>query len=233
MKRTYLAFTSLLLSLLFVGPAGAQGRSNAEQERVIRETYRKLETYNAAAQIFQNEMTRKPIRDALSFELTAFRSGNVAEIINQRYADLVTLPAGDIISLTRGGHSFDDGPQEATFAAQWEHGHYAAVFDPVWTLTDVFHFEAAGNLVNRPWRWKTAGVRFGHESRLFRKRRSTSKEVSRSGNIRGRRKLAGPTKPWFHHVPKTVRKAKCVYRRNRGSTVQNCCGAFSRLGREK
>src|ERR1041384_1834417 len=142
MKRN-LTLTSLFLALLFTGSARAQKQSGAEQERVVRETYRKLETYNAAAQIFRNEMTRKPIRDALSFELKAFRSGNVAEIINQRYADLVTLPAGDVISLTRGGHSLDGGPQEATFAAGWERGRYASVFDPVWTLTDVFHFEAA------------------------------------------------------------------------------------------
>lgn len=138
-----LALTSLFLALLFTGSARAQKQPGTEQERVVRDTYRKLETYNAAAQIFQNEMARKPIRAAVSFELTAFRSGNVAEIINQRYADLVTLPAGDVVSLTRGGHSLDGGPQEASFAAQWEHGHYAAVFDPVWTLTDVFHFEAA------------------------------------------------------------------------------------------
>ena len=145
MKRNCLALTSLFLAVVFIGPAQAQGWSSTEQEKVVRETYRKLETYNAAAQIFQNEMTRKPIRAAatLSFELTGFRSGNVAEIINQRYADLVTLPAGDVVSLTRGGHSLDGGPQEATFAASWGPGHYAAVFDPVWTLTDVFHFEAA------------------------------------------------------------------------------------------
>lgn len=149
MKRPCLAFTSLLLALFFVGPAPtravAQGQSRKDQEKVVRETYRKLETYNAAAQIFQNESTRRPIRaDAnLSFELTAFRSGNVAEILNQRYADLVTLPTGDVVSLTRGGHSLDGGPQEATFAAQWEHGHYASVFDPVWTVADVFHFEVA------------------------------------------------------------------------------------------
>lgn len=149
MKTICLALTSLFLSalfvLLFAGPARAQQRISTEQERVVRETYRKLETYNAAAQIFQNEMTRKPIRTErnLSFELTDVRSGNIAEILNQRYAGLVTLPAGDVVSLTRGGHSLDGGPQEATFAAKWEHGHYAAVFDPEWTVTDVFHFEAA------------------------------------------------------------------------------------------
>lgn len=142
MKRN-LVLTSLFLTLLFTGSSRAQQQSGTKQERVVRATYRKLETYNAAAQIFQNEMTRKPVRTALSFELTGFRSGNVAEIINQRYADLVTLPVGDVVSLTRGGHSLDGGPQEATFDGEWAHGHYAAVFDPVWTLTDVFHFEAA------------------------------------------------------------------------------------------
>src|SRR6476619_3237069 len=129
MKRTCLALTSLLFAVIFTGPIRVQGRSGAEQERVVRETYRKLETYNAAAQIFQNEMTSRPSRAEvnLSFELTAFRYGVVAEILNQRYADLVTLPTGDVVSRTRGGHALDGGPQEATFGAQWEHGQYAAV----------------------------------------------------------------------------------------------------------
>ena len=170
MKRTYLVFTSLFLSLLFVGPAGAQGRSSAEQERVVRETYRKLETYNAAAQIFQNEMTRKPIRAEanLSFELSGFRSGNVAEILNQRYADLVTLPTGDIVSLTRGGHSLDGGPQEGTFAAAWQQGQYASVFDPVWTVADVFHFEAARYYDIRTYVAYQVTVKLDGRSRTYR-----------------------------------------------------------------
>ena len=55
----------------------------------------------------------------------------------------MTLPTGDVVSLTRGGHSLNGGPQEATFAAAWEPGQYASVFDPIWTCADVFHFEAA------------------------------------------------------------------------------------------
>jgi hypothetical protein len=134
-----LAITSLLF---LVTPVVAQDRS---LEKIVRETYRKLEHYNAAAQIFQNEYTRKTFRsDAnLSFELSDFKSGDVQEILHKRYADMVTLPTGDIVSLTRGGHSLDGGPQEATFAAAWEPGRYASVFDPMWTVADVFHFEAA------------------------------------------------------------------------------------------
>ena len=134
-----LVITSLVL---LATPVWAQDRS---LEKVVRETYRKVENYNAAAQIFQNEYTKKSLRsDAnLSFALSDFRTGDVRDILYKRYADLVTLPTGDIISLTRGGHSLDGGPQEATYAAAWEPGRYAAVFDPAWTIADVFHFEAA------------------------------------------------------------------------------------------
>ena len=142
MKRIVcLVFTSLL----FVTATTGQERANAVYEKMVRDTYRKLENYSVAAQVFQNENTPRPLRsDAnLRFELSDFRSGDVVEILYKPYADLVSLPAGDVVSLTRGGHSLNGGPQEATFAADWESGQYASVFDPVWTVSDVFHFEAA------------------------------------------------------------------------------------------
>ncbi|HKR22407.1 MAG TPA: hypothetical protein VJS17_07430, partial [Pyrinomonadaceae bacterium] len=113
------------------------------QEQSIRETYAKLESYNAAAQVLENEFAQKAIRveGSLRFELNDFRSGMIDEIVGQTYAGLVTLPTGDVISLTRGSHAQDGGPEEATFGAAWERGQYAAVFDPQWTVADVFHFE--------------------------------------------------------------------------------------------
>src|ERR1044072_2425889 len=143
MKRVVCLVVTVFLS--FVGSVLAQERSNPSQEKIVRETYRKLEIYNAAAQVFDNERTRRPFRStaSLKFELRVFRAGSVQEILNKPYAELVTMPTGDVVSLTRGGHSQDGGPQEATFAASWEHGQYASVFDPGWTVADVFHFEAA------------------------------------------------------------------------------------------
>ena len=139
MNRICLVVTSLFL---FVSTGFAQDRS---LEKVVRETYRKLENYNVAAQVFQNEYSRRPLRSdaGLRFELADFRWGDVRDVLYKRYAELVTQPTGDIVSLTRGGHSTDGGPQEATFAAAWEPGRYASVFDPQWTVADVFHFEAA------------------------------------------------------------------------------------------
>jgi len=169
MKRiACLSITSLFFSALFVTSAWA--RSNAVQEKIVRETYRKLETYNAAAQVYQNEISRKPLRSEanLTFELSDFRSGNIDVILNQRYAELVTLPAGEIVSLTRGGHSLDGGPQEATFAAVWEPGQYAAVFDPIWTIADVFHFEAARYYNIRSYLSYQVTVRLEGRSRTYR-----------------------------------------------------------------
>ena len=115
----------------------------AQHEKMIRDTYAKLESYNAAEQVLQNEFSRKPLRpDAtLRFELSDFRSGAIKEILNKPYVGLITLPTGDIVSLTRGSHVLDGGPEEATFAATWERGQYASVFDPQWTIADAFHFE--------------------------------------------------------------------------------------------
>ncbi|HEU4433621.1 MAG TPA: hypothetical protein VFR51_09505 [Pyrinomonadaceae bacterium] len=129
---------------IFIVVAICCARASALQpEKLIRETYAKLETYNAAAQVLENEFTSKPFRtDAnLRFELGDFRSGNIKEILALPYAGLITLPTGDIVSLTRGSHSLDGGAEEATFAAAWERGQYASVFDPQWTIADAFHFE--------------------------------------------------------------------------------------------
>ena len=98
MKHAVCLVFTLLLS--FVGPAVAQERSNAAPEKIVRETYRKLELYNAAAQIFDNESTRRPFRSTacVKFELTDFRSGNVQEILNTPYTDFVTMPTGAVLS---------------------------------------------------------------------------------------------------------------------------------------
>ncbi|HKN84926.1 MAG TPA: hypothetical protein VJW17_15890 [Pyrinomonadaceae bacterium] len=141
-----LVLTPILLSAFLVNAGMAYEAPNtSSQEKLVRETYKKLETYNAAAQVFQSEHTRKPIRAEanLTFELSDFRAGDIREILGKRYAELVTLPTGEVVSLTHGGHSMNGGSQEATFAAAWEPGQYAAVFDPMWTVSDVFHFEAA------------------------------------------------------------------------------------------
>lgn len=159
----------VITSLLLAGSCLAQGRA-ATQEKIVRETYKKLESYNAAARAFENEHGTKAMRAGagLSFELTGFRAGSLAEILNKRYAELVTLPAGEVVSLTRGGHAVNGGAQEATFAAEWEAGRYASVFDPGWTVADVFHFEAERYYDIRSYVSYEVTVKLNGRSRAYR-----------------------------------------------------------------
>jgi hypothetical protein len=168
MKRTVCLVFTLIVCL--VGPVLAQDPTGATPEKIVRETYRKLEIYNAAAQIFENERTRKPFRSeaSLKFELGDFHAGDMQEIQNKPYAELVTLPSGEVVSLVRGGHSQDGGAQEATFGAAWEHGQYASVFDPVWTVADVFHFEAARYYDIRTYVSYRVTVRLNGKARSYR-----------------------------------------------------------------
>jgi hypothetical protein len=136
---------TLFLICFVVMPVTTPARSAAGQEKLIRETYRKLEIYSAAARVFRHEQSNRRVGSeaGLSFELSDFRSGNLQEIAGRRYAEMVTLPTGDVVSLTHGSHSENGGAEEATFAAAWERGQYASVFDPQWTISDVLNFEPA------------------------------------------------------------------------------------------
>ena len=159
------------LHLIFICVAVCGVNAIATQpEKLIRETYAKLEAYNAAAQVLENDFTRRALRPdaSLRFELSDFRSGNVKEILNQPYARLITLPSGDVISLTRGSHALDDGPEEATFAAAWERGRYASVFDPQWTIADAFQFEPEKYFDIVSYASYQVTVRFEGRSRTYR-----------------------------------------------------------------
>lgn len=161
---------TLFLTCLVVISTTAQARSAASQEKLIRETYRKLESYNAAAQVFLKEQShRRPRPEArLSFELTDFRSGNVQEIVGRRYAELVTLPTGEIVSLTHGSHSESESAEEALFAAVWERGQYASVIDPQWTISDVLNFEPARYFDIGDYTSYQVTVRLDGKSRMYR-----------------------------------------------------------------
>src|SRR5688500_7847654 len=118
-----------LICVSSVSPV-AQVRSTAPQEKQVRDTYRKLEIYNAAAQVFQNEPLQRAVRPEanLEFELSDFRSGHVQEIVTRRYAELVTLSTGEIVSLTHGSHSLDQGPVARVVVARLTCGQISPVY---------------------------------------------------------------------------------------------------------
>jgi hypothetical protein len=112
-------------------------------EKLIRDTYKKLTDFNKAVQIRKKDFDGVAINKQLDLQidLKDFHTGPLLEILNQRYADLVTLPSGDIVSLSRATHSVNKGPEQVTFEAEWSKGQYASGFDQDWTISTAMQFE--------------------------------------------------------------------------------------------
>jgi hypothetical protein len=125
--------------------SGSGARGSGKHEELIRSAYKKLIEYNHADQIRKNDLDGNTIDSDLDLkiELSDFHTGPIIEILNKPYVDLITLPTGEIISLVRGIHTINKGPEEVTFEAEWDKGQYASGFDPEWTIGTVFRFEPA------------------------------------------------------------------------------------------
>jgi len=130
---------------------GAQQKSSnrakplSTEEKLIRDLYAKAMEYNHAVQILNNDLqgaSEKADGD-LQFTLSNFRMGAIQEIFNTRYIDLVSLPTGEIVSLSRNTQTINKGPEEVTFKAEWSKGQYASGFDPEWTISHALNFEPA------------------------------------------------------------------------------------------
>ena len=115
----------------------------SKHEQLIRSTYKKLIEYNHAVQVRKNHLNGTPVDTNLDLkiELSDFHTGPIIEILNKRYLDLVTLPTGEVVSISRETSTINKGPEEVTLAAQWSPGQYASGFDPEWTIGNALRFE--------------------------------------------------------------------------------------------
>jgi hypothetical protein len=147
-----------------------KSQSGSPEEQVIRETYAKLERYNVAAQEFRADSLRTAIgaEANIKFELSGFRFGTIESILHKPYSSLVTMPSGEVVSLTHSSHRLNDEPEEATFAATWERGQNPAAFDMQWTVADAFHFEPSKYYDVRTFLTYQVTVRLEGRSRTYR-----------------------------------------------------------------
>ena len=142
------------LSFLFIATAStAAGQTKNEakasrtmepHEKLIRETYEKLVKYHKAALKRSSDAEGSAFReqDAISFELTNFRTGPLNAILATRHTTLVTVPNGEIVTVGRAGYSVNRGPEQVGFEPSWAPGSYSTIFDPEWTVGDLLHFYA-------------------------------------------------------------------------------------------
>jgi hypothetical protein len=140
------------------------------EEQLIRSAYAKLVEYNDAVKVLKTDLGREDVEagSGLKVELSNFQTGPILQILNKRYLDFVSLPTGDVISLTRGAHSINKSPEEATFEAQWEKGQYASGFDPQWTMQNALNFEPAKYADVGSYTSYTVTVTFNERSRTYK-----------------------------------------------------------------
>ena len=124
-----------------VKQTGGNALAEASTEELTRGVYEKLTKYHRASFDWAAQIPDiTVIKSELKFEIRDFKTGPITEIMATRYADLVSLPTGEIIRIGTGTVT-DDGEESATFEATWGPGQYASVFDKDWTMADVLNFE--------------------------------------------------------------------------------------------
>lgn len=98
-----------------------QADSSTAEEKTIRAAYAKLEVYNWAAELMAMKGAASKVRDdsVLRYQLRNFRTGPLDEIKLLRISQLVTVPDGDVIRISSGSFSLNDGPWEAYYIAKW------------------------------------------------------------------------------------------------------------------
>src|SRR4030095_8891776 len=114
------------------------------EEQLIRATYEKLTTLSRAARhLNQTAVPRETPsdNDVLRFELKNFRIGLIQEILSSLHSELITGPTGEVVMLTRATMRLDNQEEQVAYKGRWTNGQYASVYDPKWTVADLFGFE--------------------------------------------------------------------------------------------
>jgi len=74
--------------------------------------------------------------------LKDFRVGQIKEIQNMIYRDLVTPPTGEIIQVSTANSTQNSGETSVSIDSKWRVGQYSSGFDPQWTVGDILQLEA-------------------------------------------------------------------------------------------
>jgi hypothetical protein len=147
-KKLQLVFALLVASLLTV-TIMAQNSDNKRtvEERLVEMAYNKMSVLDTSERLQKAKSHGRPAdasleNPKLKFKLRDFRVGDVSEIMNWRYRELVTAPTGEILSVTTIETKDRGGEGKISIQTDWKAGQYSSGADPLWTIADVFNLEA-------------------------------------------------------------------------------------------
>jgi len=117
----------------------------AAAEKVVRAAYAKLTRYNKAYLVDDGGRRdpSMPVEESyLRFELTGFKIGPIQEILDLPHDQVITI-ATEVIQLGRGVRKHNDVDPHVAYWAQWTTEKYAPLYDPKWTVNELFRHDPA------------------------------------------------------------------------------------------
>lgn len=124
------------------------GQSNVSlEERIVRMAYRKMNILDTVERFVKAKRSEQPTgleltQRSLKFNLRDFRVGEIQEIQNAIYRDLVTAPTGEIIQVSTANSTQNGGETKVSLDSKWRTGQYSSGFDPQWTVGNILQLEA-------------------------------------------------------------------------------------------
>lgn len=143
-------------------------KSQTLEEQLIREVYAKLTRFNQAAQSMRGRTTNLEDDQILRFELTDFRVGPISDITSTRATDLVSLPEGEIVELSRSVNTLNKGSETVSYNARWTTGQYASMYEPEWSIANLMSFEAHKNFDVGEYASYNVKLRFLRKSKTYK-----------------------------------------------------------------
>lgn len=127
--------------------ANLRQSNTTPEERIVRMAYRKMNILDAVERFMRAERNRQPAgRElglrSLRFNLRDFRVGEIQEIQNTVYRDLVTPPTGEIIQASIVNSAQTSGETKISLDANWRTEQSAPGFNPLWTIGNILQHEA-------------------------------------------------------------------------------------------
>lgn len=118
------------------------------EEKIVRMAYRKMNILDTVERFVKANRNEQPTGtelnlSSLRFDLRNFRVGQIQEIQNAVYQNLVTPPTGEIIQISTINSTQNNGETKISLNSVWRKGQYVAGFDPQWTVEDILQLEAA------------------------------------------------------------------------------------------
>jgi hypothetical protein len=112
------------------------------EEKIIRETYKKLSKLSrAATRIDRDESLSvdSKLDDAafVQFELSNFKFGNIDEITKLRRADLITPSTDDVLSFRPYISTKNHGPEHIAYKTNWVKSEFGTLNDKKFTVAEL------------------------------------------------------------------------------------------------